>query len=321
MTRLTTFSIHTLSPPQNGLINALFAHPSLADLSFEETPLYFPDPLTPSHSLRTLQFKDGRDLRVSGSPQLFMRSWRESPGRTIYEKLEFERRTSDVEAATRLISAHCVSIEQIELTSGLTSVSHLTNFKWPLLQTLTLSGPCPAADDVPILQFLRVVPGLKELHILYSGRHAKSKAHAWYLCPPHPTRSESDSPTLTLAACLPNLRALTLSNPNALDEVFCNIPRSLESLVLPSIREWPNLTKGVDHPFAFRILRDVSHCGVRLRELRLYVNSEPSTDLISAIARQYPTLEVLYLGIDVFPYPVGNDINIALWVSRVFSSI
>lgn len=76
MSRLHTFIIHTLTTPPDALIDVLFHCPSLVELSFEETPLDFHLPPAPCESLRKWQFNDGRDLRVSGSPRFFIRSWR-----------------------------------------------------------------------------------------------------------------------------------------------------------------------------------------------------------------------------------------------------
>ena len=312
--RLYTFSVHTLITPPDELIEALFHCPTLVNLSFEETPLNFHLPRTPCKSLHTLRFLDGRDLRVSGGPRLFIRSWRESPGREIYEKIENERRPSDTLATTQILRIHSPFLQHLELASGLTSVRGLVAVTWPLLQTLTLTGPSPL-DGEPILQIIQAMPALRELRILYSVFSSRDTVR-WCVYPSIPVGGMTKTFPLTLTACSPNLRSLTLSNPRPTDMAFQSIPRTLESLTLPSIYEWPHFTKGLDHAFAIRIVRDVSACGARLRELRIFVNSEPNVDLVNTIVESFPALETLHLGVDVWPRRAKQDIDISYLASN-----
>lgn len=320
--RLSTFSIHTFLTPPDALIEALFQCPTLEYLSFEETPLNFHIPPSPSKSIHTLHFKDGRDLRVSGGPQLFIRSWRESPGQKIYEKLESERRVSDTAATMLILTAHRMSLQHIELPSGLIDVNALAALQWPALRTLVLTGPSPTAGSMQILQILQGMPSLRDLRFMYS-RQSCSKGirirPSLALCP-ESAGTQALSSTLTLAYCSPNLHSLTLSDPNPSDAVFRAVPSSLESLTLPSIYEWPHLTKGIDHNFASRILREISGCGVRLRELRMYVDREPTLELLDTIVRYCPALEILYLGMDFYRRAVNTEIHTQRWVSDGYFS-
>jgi hypothetical protein len=317
--RLRTFSIHTLTTPPNGLIDALFQSPSVVELSFEETPLDFRLPRVTCESLHTLRFKDGRDLRVSGGPRFFIRSWRESPGRRKYEEMESERCQSDTAATTRILGRHSPFLRHLELTSGLTSVRHLATTTWPVLQTLILTGPCPSHRE-PILQIMQAMPALRDLQIMYAI--CPPRYISFCVCLPNSITEITTSSTLTLATCSPALQSMTLSNPHSADAVWRGIPPSLESLTLLSIYEWPHKTVGIDIAYATRIVRHVSTCGARLRELRIFVNSEPTVDLIDTIVRHFPALQILHVGMDVWPRGARQDINISLLVrnsNNIFS--
>ena len=297
------------------LIEALFRCPSLIKLSFEETPLDFHLPSIPCETLHTLQFKDGRDLRVSGSPKLFIRSWRESPGRKVYEKIELERRASDTTATAQLLDTHGSFLQHVEIPSGLMSVRDLGAIAWPVLQSLVLTGPCPPPTE-HVLRITQAMPALRDLQILYSI-HPPYYKHCWCVCPPNLLKGQPTSSALTLATCSPILRSLTLSNPHIADMVFRSIPSSIESLTLLSILEWPHQTVGINHGFATRIMREVSACGARLRELRMFISWEPTIDLINTIVQYFPALEVLHLGIDVWPRGIRQDIDTNDWVSNL----
>lgn len=316
--RLAILSIHNLFTPPDALIKAIFRCPLLKSLSFEETPLDFDLPRTPCETLHTLQFKDGRDLRVSGSPQLFIRSWRESPGPRAYTKIEAARNSSDVSATTTLLVAHRSFIQHIELSSTLTSYRELAHSHWPILQTLTLSGPCPRNGE-SIMPILNMMPCLRELCVLYTMLPSRHSSPYWAIS--LPTKTAGGPPKLTLAKCLSNLRHLTVSNPHPLDTVFIDIPSSLDTLCLPSIREWPHHTKGISPARASNILVGVSACGARLRELRLFIDSEPTVDLINFVARSCPALQVLHLGTDVWPRPICHNINTSRWVSALSAKL
>jgi hypothetical protein len=297
------------------LIEALFRCPSLVNLSFEETPLDFHLPSIPCETLHSLRFNDGRDLRVSGTPKFFVRSWRESPGREVYEKIESERRASDTAATAQLLDTHSSFLRYVEIASGLMSVRDLAAIAWPVLQTLVLTGPCPPPRE-RVLRITQAMPALRDLQILYSIRPPHYK-HPWCVCPSSLAKGQPTSSALTLATCSPILRSLTLSNPHITDAVFRSIPSSMESLTLLSILEWPHQTMGINHGFATRIVSEVSACGARLRELRMFISWEPTIDLINTIVECFPALEVLHLGIDVWPRDVKQDINTNDWVSNV----
>jgi len=245
---------------------------------------------------------------VSGGPRFFIRSWRESPGRREYEKLESERRVSDTAATTNILREHSPFLRHLELASGLTSVRDLATITWPSLQTLTLTGPCPSHKEF-ILPIIRAMPALLDLQIIYSWYRPRYCNIYWCVCPSNPVTGTMISSTLTLATCSPTLRSLTLSNPHPADTVFGSIPPSLESLTLPSIHEWPHKTNGMNLTFAARIMRDVSVCGARLRVLRLFVNCEPSVGFLKTIVQHFPFLEILHLGIDVWPRGTREDIT------------
>ena len=316
LTRLSTFSIHSLTTPPDMLIDALFRCSSLVDLSFEETPLNFRPPLAPCKSLQTLRFKDGRDLRVSGSPRWCIRSWWESPGRKVYEEIELQRRASDTAATTHILNTHSPFLRHVELVSGLTSVPGLVDINaWPVLQSLVLTGPCPSPVE-SILPILQSMPVLRDLQILYSRCPPQHGPPYWFVCPPSTVTEKIMSSILTLKICSPILRSLTLSNPHPADMVFRGIPRSMESLTLLSIYEWPHQTNGIDHTFATRIVREVSVCGARLQELRMYVNKEPTVALVESIVQYLPTLNTLHLGVDSWPRPVRLGFDTRVWVSN-----
>ena len=318
LTGLSTFSIHSLTTPPDMLIDALFRCPSLVDLSFEETPLDFRPPLAHCESLRTLRFRDGRDLRVNGSPSLFIRSWWESPGRKIYEQIELQRCDLDKAATAHILSVHSPFLRHVELVSGLTPVCGLADMAWPKIHKLVLTGPCPSLGE-PILPIIQSMPALRDLQILYSRCPPQHGPPYWFVCPPDTIAGNDKSPTLTLETCSPILRSLTLSNPHPADMVFRGMPRSLESLTLLSIYEWPHQTKGIDHTFATRIVREVSVCGARLHELRMCVNKEPTVSLVDTIVRSFPGLETLHLGFDAWPRPViRQGIDTRHWVSNPF---
>lgn len=247
---------------------------------------------------------------------MFIRSWRESPGRKTYERLELERCISDTTAATRILMTHRLSLQHIELPSGLTCMYDLAIIQWPALRVLVLTGPTPSPGNIPILQILQGMPGLRDLRFMYSKQsHSKGIRPSLSVCP-GPTGTPKPSSTLTLAHSSPNLHSLTLSNPNPSDTVFCGVPPMLESLALPSINEWPHLTKGINHNFASRILRDIRGCGVRLRELRMYVSREPTVELLHTIVRYCPALEILYLGMDFYRRAARPDLHNQLWVGN-----
>ena len=315
LTGLSTFSIHSLTTPPVMLIDALFRCPSLVDLSFEETPLDFRPPLTHCESLHTLRFRDGRDLRVNGSPSLFIRSWWESPGRKIYKQIEFQRRDLDKAATADILSVHSPFLRHVELASGLTPVCGLADMAWPKLQKLVLTGPCPSLGE-PILPMIQSMPALRDLQILYSRCPPQHGPPYWFVCPPNTITGNDNSPTSTLETCSPLLHSLTLSNPHPADMVFRSIPRSLESLTLLSIYEWPHQTKGIDHTFATKVVREVSVCGARLHELRMCVNKEPSVGLVDTIVRSFPGLKTLHLGVDTWPRPAQPGIDTRHWVSN-----
>jgi hypothetical protein len=99
------------------------------------------------------------------------------------------------------------------------------------------------------------------------------------------------------------------------------MPPSLESLALPSIYEWPHPTKGIEHNFASRILRDISGCGAKLHELRMFVDCEPTVDLVNTIVHYCPALKTLHLGMDFYRRAEESDIYIQVWVSENFDDL
>jgi hypothetical protein len=225
--------------------------------------------------------------------------------------MESERCQSDTAATTRILGRHSPFLRHLELSSGLTSVRHLATTTWPVLQTLILTGPCPSHRE-PILQIMQAMPALRDLQIMYAI--CPPRYISFCVCLPNSVTEITTSSTLTLATCSPALQSMTLSNPHSADAVWRGIPRSLESLTLLSIYEWPHKTVGIDIAYATRIVRHVSTCGARLRELRIFVNSEPTVDLIDTIVRHFPALQTLHVGMDVWPRGARQDIDISLLV-------
>jgi hypothetical protein len=306
MVGLSTFIFHTLETPSDNLVAAVLNLPSLRNLQFEETPLNFRLPETFNPDLRSLVFKDGKDLRVFGGAKMYHHSWRLVSGDDDYERLALERLPTDKQGAMRLLRAYSTSLENIEIPSELLCSLDFTSRPWPALYTLTLTGTC--APTLSLMELVRGVPGLVELHVLCS-------------MPPAPKMAADSAvvhcskPSPTLEQCLPRLRALTVSNLHPEDRILGDVPPTLEALVLISIHSWPDTTQGLDHCHARHILKAVSSSGARLTELRMGLDEEPSLELVRIITRDFPALEILQLGIDFYLSNREHSAhNSSLWV-------
>lgn len=300
MSHLTSFTFHCLTTPPRHLIESLLSNPTLRDIRFEDTPLDFDAIAKTNKGLTSIAIHSGQHVQVSGDARNNRSSWKRIIGQRVYEANAAQRLPHDVATTTKLLVDHRLSLRDIEVPKELLAYDRLSFAEWPALRRLTLTGH---KSREPLTHLLRGMPHITDLNLLYS---IPSKISS------RDNRGSDPLPVISLEEEVPlrerlrNLRSMTISNPTKEDPIFTQVPPSLESLSVTSIHDWPDDTTGLSSDEAIWIVKAVSSAGADLRELRLSLSEEPTAELVHAIAKEAPSLQLLQLGMDDYE-PLLDD--------------
>ncbi|PIL36454.1 hypothetical protein GSI_00143 [Ganoderma sinense ZZ0214-1] len=197
-----------------------------------------------------------------------------------------------------MVRAFHASLETLDLPSEPAPIMLMCSLSWPRLRELRLRGLRWTTPSTPIVSLFACMPYLRTLVLqLYEPEHVDARA-VW------PRGFNATYPW-------PELEYLSISHPDADDEIYAHLPPTLRGLAL---RSWPHFCVQIKNnrkypprdlrwcfPMASAsgVLRILQRCGTPgLRTLELeYEVDEPGVDaeLLQYVAASFPRLHTLEL--------------------------
>ncbi|PIL36449.1 hypothetical protein GSI_00138 [Ganoderma sinense ZZ0214-1] len=197
-----------------------------------------------------------------------------------------------------VVRAFHASLETLDLPSEPAPIQLMCSLSWPRLRELRLRGLRWTTPSTPIVSLFACMPHLRTLVLqLYEPEHVDARA-VW------PRGFSATYPW-------PELEYLSISHPDADDDIYAHLPPTLRGLAL---RSWPHFCVQIknDNEYpprdlrwsfpmanASSILRILQRCGTPdLRTLELeYEVDEPGVDaeLLQYVAASFPRLRTLEL--------------------------
>ncbi|KAJ7728584.1 hypothetical protein DFH07DRAFT_221913 [Mycena maculata] len=272
------------------LIQALSLVPNLRYLEIHQARFDgTPTPLSlPFAALESLQ------LSICGFQGCFIRS----------DNIDRAGETRNVFLLLRTLTDR---LTRLQISGDYLSLDFLA-LDWVHLWEFTVTDHTPT-PYIAVPDLICRMPALRDLSILFSADATRNAQDI------HPPFQLGIADGGLLNDCSPLLTTITLSNSEPADPLFAQLPPSLESLHLLTMRDWfVDLSRSSTHrrillapltsTTVITTLQHISHLQ-DLAELSLTLNIFPTAHLIESIAAIFPRLRILQWGHSTYGH--GND--------------